>query len=213
MTLSCDRPDATIHYTVDGAEPSAADPLYAGPFTIDRDATVRARAFLGEVPADFVAVQSFRFGKPRPADSPARTAPDLRYEYFEGGWRDVAGFAALAPVKSGTTGEITAALRARDSDFGLRFTGWIDVPRQGVYTFYTRSDDGSTLSIGDTLVVGNDGLHGSVERSGQIALAAGRHAITVLFFQKGGDIDLDVSWDGPGISRQPLPRAALSHAE
>ena len=87
------------------------------------------------------------------------------------------------------------------------------MPRAGIYTFYTRSDDGSTLSIGDALVVDNDGLHGSVERSGEIALAAGTHPLTVLFFQKGGDIDLEVSWEGPEIARQTLPPDVLCHKE
>jgi hypothetical protein len=80
------------------------------------------------------------------------------------------------------------------------------VPTDGTYTFYTRSDDGSQLLIGNTLVVNNDGLHGPEERSGSIGLKAGKHAITVTYFDHAGEGDLlSVSYAGPGISKRAIP--------
>ena len=32
--------------------------------------------------------------------------------------------------------------------FGFRYTGYIQVPVDGIYTFYTTSDDGSRLYVG-----------------------------------------------------------------
>jgi hypothetical protein len=81
------------------------------------------------------------------------------------------------------------------------------------------SDDGSTLWIGpassggyagtSTLVVNNDWLHSKRERSGTIALTAGKHRIRVEFFEKGGGEVLEVRWEGPGISKQLVPDNAL----
>ena len=209
VSLSCDRADAILRYTVNGLEPVETDTLYTGPFVIDRDATVRARAFLGGAPVDDVATRTFRFAKPRAAGSPGRVEPGLDLHVYEGSWRDLSGLASSKPVKTSTAVTISTEPRTRDLDFGLEFTGWIDVPSDGAYTFYTQSDDGSTLWIGDTLVVDNDGLHGSTERSGSIALARGKHPIKVLYFQKGGDIDLQVNWEGPGITKQPIPAPVL----
>ena len=211
VTLASDRPDAVLHYTINGGEPTLDDPLYRGPFTIERDATVRARAFFGDRGEDDVAVRRFSFARPREALRPGKTAPGLVYEVFEGSWSDLSGIAGAKSVRKGTASTIDATPRTRETNFGLRFRGYIDCPREGVYTFSTSSDDGSSLRIGDVLVVDNDGLHGSREVSGQIALAAGRHAIEVLFFQRGGDIELGVAWEGPGISPAPIPAKALSH--
>jgi hypothetical protein len=85
------------------------------------------------------------------------------------------------------------------------------LPKAGVYTFYTASDDGSRLHIGDTLVVDNDELHGIVEKSEQIALAAGLHSITVTYFNCTGGRELKVLYQGPGIDKQSIPASLLWH--
>ena len=76
---------------------------------------------------------------------------------------------------------------------------------------YTVSDDGTRLRIGNEEVVTNDGVHGAKEASGEIALRAGRHAITLLYFQGGGPASLDVLWEGPDLPKQKVPGAALTH--
>src|SRR5690606_22662450 len=83
-------------------------------------------------------------------------------------------------------------------------------PSDGEYTFFTTSDDGSKLFIGTTQVVNNDGLHGAAEQSGKIGLKAGKHAIRVIFFERGGDEVLQVSWQGPGVGKQLIPSGSLS---
>ena len=44
-TISVDAPDAVIHYTLDGSEPTAASPVYGGPFVVNRQQRVTAAAF------------------------------------------------------------------------------------------------------------------------------------------------------------------------
>jgi hypothetical protein len=73
------------------------------------------------------------------------------------------------------------------------------------------SDDGSRLYIGDTLVVDNDGLHGMAEKSGVIALAAGRHPLTVTFFERTGSDGLEVWYVGPRLAKQRIPPDVLAH--
>jgi hypothetical protein len=91
------------------------------------------------------------------------------------------------------------------------FEGWLEVPTSGVWRLFTHSDDGSRLFVGDTLVVDNDGLHGMVERSGDIGLAAGRHPIRVEFFENQGGAGLIVRWSGPGVGKTIVPASAWSH--
>jgi hypothetical protein len=44
VNIEAETPGATIHYTLDGSEPTVASPVYAGPITLDRSATIRALA-------------------------------------------------------------------------------------------------------------------------------------------------------------------------
>ncbi len=149
-------------------------------------------------------------GTLRDPENPANTASGLDYAYYEGtGWAALPDFWTLTPVRTGTTPTFDMALRGREDDFGFRYTGYVSVPTDGVYTFYTSSDDGSQLLIGSTVVVNNDGLHGTQERNGQIGLKAGMHAVTVTFFERGGGQVLDVSYAGPSIAKTAIPTAAL----
>ncbi|MBC8084124.1 MAG: PQQ-dependent sugar dehydrogenase [Hymenobacter sp.] len=149
-------------------------------------------------------------GTLRDPENPTNTAAGLDYAYYEGSnWNALPAFPALTPARTGTTPTFSLAPRLRDDNFAFRYTGYVQVPTDGVYTFYTTSDDGSQLSIGSTLVVNNDGLHGAQERNGQIGLKAGVHAITVTFFEKDGGQILEVSYAGPGIGKTTVPAATL----
>ena len=82
--------------------------------------------------------------------------------------------------------------------FAARFTGYVDLPVAGSWTFYSSSDDGSRVWIGDQLVVDNDGLHGMEEKSGiYTAARAGIHRIKVTFFERSGGAGLILSFKPP----------------
>jgi hypothetical protein len=90
------------------------------------------------------------------------------------------------------------------------FEGFIEVPATGVWTFSTESDDGSRLFVDGQLLVNNDGLHGMVDRSGQIALEAGFHRYRVEFFENFGGAGEIVRWQGPGTPRAVVPATAFA---
>lgn len=45
VSIVWDDTDGVLHYTLDGSEPTAASPVYAGPFTISETTTVKAKVF------------------------------------------------------------------------------------------------------------------------------------------------------------------------
>ncbi len=142
-------------------------------------------------------------------DNPANTVAGLDYQYYEGSWSNLPDYTTLTPVKSGTATSADITVRNRTDQYGIRYKGYINVPTDGLYTFYTSSDDGSKLLIGTTEVVSNDGVHAAIEKSGTIGLKAGKHAITILFFQGSGGQELTARYEGPGISKQTIPASAL----
>ena len=145
----------------------------------------------------------------RSPENPTTTIQGLNYSYFQGTWSALPNFAALTPVSSGVVSTFDISPRSQNDNFGFRFTGYINVPASGAYTFYSSSDDGSKVYIGTTLVVNNDGLHANLEASGQIGLLSGKHAITVDFFEQAGAEVLSVSYLGPTLAKQIIPASAL----
>jgi hypothetical protein len=146
-----------------------------------------------------------------PAANPGPTAPGLAYAYYEADLNQLGNLDALTPAQTGVIETCSLTPKRREVNFGFRYTGFIAVPRDGIYTFATTSDDGSFLLIGERRVVENGGFHGMVESAGAIALQAGRHPFTVTFVQGGGGYGLEVSWAGPGVAKQLIPAAAFSH--
>jgi signal transduction histidine kinase len=76
------------------------------------------------------------------------TSPGLDYRAFEGDWFMLPDLSRLPPVKEGATTNFDLHASTREEYVGLQFSGWLDVPRAGLYTFYVRSDDGSRLYVG-----------------------------------------------------------------
>ena len=99
----------------------------------------------------------------------------------------------------------------KESLFALKFEGFINLPNDGIYTFYSNSDDGSQIFIHNNLIVDNDFTHGMTEKSGEIALAKGFHPFKVTFFQGEGGKGLEVSVKGPGIDKQVISSKYLFH--
>jgi hypothetical protein len=81
--------------------------------------------------------------------------------------------------------------------------------KDGLYTFYTTSDDGSAILIDNKLVVNNDGQPAMVENSGNVMLNSGYHKIELLFFQAGGGMGLEAAIKGPDMEKQIIPADML----
>lgn len=99
----------------------------------------------------------------------------------------------------------------RVDNVGAVLEGYVHVPATGSWTFGTVSDDGSRLFIRNQLVLDNDGLHGNIEKTGQIALEEGWHAVRVDYFENGGGSTLKVKYGGPGFAYDIIPARALGH--
>ncbi len=211
VTAASDDQSLEIRYTLDGSVPSAQANVYRHPIRLSETTVVSARCFRNGRPVSQAAKMQFTQVKPRPAVHSASLSPGLSYTYFEGKCESVSDLVHLKPVKKGAVKNFDLGQRNRDEDFGFEFVGWIRVPADGVYVFYTESNDGSRLYIDDVLVVDNDQPHAMRERRGEIALAAGLHSMKLTYFQTGAEQGLKVSYEGPGITKQPIPAPLLLH--
>ncbi|CAG5003317.1 hypothetical protein DYBT9275_03126 [Dyadobacter sp. CECT 9275] len=146
---------------------------------------------------------------PRNAENPSGTSSGLNYKYYEsavgGNWCATSSLSGQTVVKAGNVTNFSLGNRNRDENFGFEFTGYLDVPADGEYTFYLGSDDAAVFYIGSQTVVSYEGCHGtSPEQTGTICLKAGKHAIKLLLAQGGGGFGLELQWAGPGLSKQSI---------
>jgi Tfp pilus assembly protein PilX len=88
----------------------------------------------------------------------------------------------------------------RADNFGIRFTGEINIPTAGTWTFALNSDDGSDLWINGVRVILNDGAHSMTVRTGTATLSAGWHPFEARLFDRTGGSGIIMSWTAPGAS-------------
>lgn len=206
-----------------------ADRSGESPFVAASSNAESLRDFLAAVPQvrdDAVRKKLFPLVRPLLHDWPAsiEQSPDshsgggvqgLAVDYFLPHSPNVRieTLAARTPTASAIGEEVSLnqkIITKRDA-FALRFTSNLAISRAGRYTFHLTSDDGSRLYIGGREIIDNDGLHGMVEKSGSVELAAGSHPLVVTYFDNGGDDGLILRWSGPGIrGKQPIPAERFS---
>ncbi|HWE02191.1 MAG TPA: DUF1553 domain-containing protein [Tepidisphaeraceae bacterium] len=141
---------------------------------------------------------------------------DLHYRFYRDSWKTLPNFDDLKFEAQGDlpSGLIDIAPRTRNTAFGFVFTGALIVPRDGNYTFYLDSDDGSRLSIDGKTIVEYDGIHGiGFERHAEVSLHKGRLPIRVEYFQNVNGYGLSVAWSGPAMDRRSLsvPNGDFEH--
>jgi len=206
-----------IRYTLDGTEPTENSSLYTGPVTITESAILKARTFWARGRESKVSQRSWEKVALRPSKKFSGLKPGLKYAYYELGEKHrqekLPDFSEMKPKITGIADRCDLSRAQRDEYFALKFAGFIKVPADGIYTFYTDSDDGSRLYIDSVEVVDNDYSHPIKEESGQIPLSAGTYPFKLLFYQGMGGKGLVVRYQGPDIEKQPIPPNVLFHKD
>jgi uncharacterized repeat protein (TIGR03806 family) len=141
--------------------------------------------------------------------NPPNTLPGLNYSLYHGNWNSLPDFATETPSETGYANNFDISGSSTTDHFGFVFEGFIEIAEDDLVSFYSVSDDGSRVWIGDELVVDNDGRHAAIEASGIIYLGAGKHPIKVEFFEFDYGESLQVLYSSTTVLKQAIPDSVL----
>jgi cell migration-inducing and hyaluronan-binding protein len=101
--------------------------------------------------------------------------------------------------------------RSIDPDtFSARWTGQVEAPVSGTYTFYTQTSDGVRLWVNGEPLIGKWVDQNTREWSGRISLEAGeRYPIKMEYFEGTGGAVAKLLWSRPGVEKRVVPRSRL----
>ncbi|ADV42092.1 GH92 family glycosyl hydrolase [Bacteroides helcogenes] len=202
--------NASIRYTLDGNEPTEESSLYEKPFELDKTLLIKAKGFKeGFLPSRTLSIMATK--AELKASLPVYPVKNgTAYKYFEGVCQKVTDIERMSLLETGIMPEPSIEDARNKDHFGYIFSGLINVPEDGVYTFQTRSDDGSVLYIGDEMVVNNDGSHAAISATGMIALKKGFHLYKLYYFEDYEGEHLSWAWKIPSAKELvPIPASAL----
>ena len=94
--------------------------------------------------------------------------------------------------------------------FSIRWSGFLQAPYDGAYTFYIASDDRYRLWIDDILLIDNWQSNSEPESSASITLDRGyKHPIIVEYREDGGNASCELTWSSPYFDRTRIPTSQL----
>jgi hypothetical protein len=214
IVIKSNLPQTKIYYTINGNEPNRQSRYYYEPFRVKETTTVRAKGFLAGRPESYTKTQVFAsldFQDPNRTES---IPEGIRYHYYLTDVYSVLDISEKDFTGSGLSEKITIVDQIQDEEkFGLIFSGYIEIKKEGLYTFYLNSNDGSKLFVNEKELIDNDGRHPAVEKIGKISLRIGYYPVKVTYFQNGGGQALDLKWSTQWFEKQEVPPEVLFHVE
>jgi predicted alpha-1,2-mannosidase len=206
FVLGCSTPETNIYYTLDGSDPDESSNLFSGePILVTQNTTIKARGYKNDFdPSPVMEIQAIRAEFRRP-DKLSASKKGVNYKYYEGKFSTVDEMDSTPVIKSGTIDKPDISLATSEDSFGFEFTGLVYIEEDGIYDFFTDSDDGSVFYLGDEPIVFNDGSHGAILATGRVALKSGFHEFKLLYFEDYAGQQLDWGW-------QPADQSELVNA-
>lgn len=207
--------NAQIYYTLDGSLPKKQEEfLYQKPITISRRTPLMMLAMVsGKTPSQMVRDELGKDIVQKALDVSESLESGLNYHYYKGEFSKTEEIEDSAEIKSGVSSGFSIKKRLSENNFAFKYDGYIQIPEDGLYTFFLESNDGSVLYLDDHLLIENDGAHGAYEIKSSISLQSGMHRIALKYFQQGGGKTLKAFWQGPSLEKSEIPPDVLFHEE
>ncbi|MBL4561757.1 MAG: GH92 family glycosyl hydrolase [Labilibaculum sp.] len=214
VDLRTDTNQASIYYTLDGSSPSQESNKYEKPFDIYTSTTLKVKAFKEGYLSSYTTSIPLNKSTAVQGLNPSKLQQGLNYNYYEGVFRSVHDWTLDTPRTKGTTPIINLSKKQREEWFALEFSGYIDIPVDGIYNFEIAANDGAQLKIDGEELFESDGRKSAdFTQKNDIILSKGLHKFEVKYFQCSDNIGLKIYWQGPHFKRQEIPSTSYFRKE
>jgi uncharacterized repeat protein (TIGR03806 family) len=208
VTLSDSRPSASIYYTLNGSNPTAASFLYTGPFILTSNAVVSAIAIQTGAVSSAVTTASFvnnaelgigagLLGQYYPNTFPGNPfvgSPLVRTDaMINFDWSVIPPDPSIPPT-----------------NYTVRWTGSVQPQFTETYTFHTTTDDGVRLYVNGQLLIDSWVDQTATAHAGTIALSAQQlYNIEMDYYQHTNSAVATLAWSSPSTPLMVIPQTQL----
>jgi len=194
--------EAKIYYTTDGSVPTDKSLAYAGFFSLESDAILKAVAYKDGFLPSYTQTEIVKFIDPE--------INGLNYTVYEGEWDERPDLNKIKAVSTGRQYDFdVTGIKKREDYIAIIFEGFIQIKKPGNYTFYSSANNGSWFYVDNKLVVDNTGDNNSGNEKGEIRLEKGKYPLKVIYYENDGTEAIDVFMKGQGMEKQAIPPSVL----
>lgn len=212
-TLRIEKPlsNLAIRYTTDSTAPNISSTILSKPLIINKSQLIRVAAF--KTNGSRGDIYDLKYQKQTLAEPEAveQVSNGLVCKQWKGFYKLSTLIPDTKPDSVFKVDSIVVPKGAEAPSFGLKYRGYLDIPEDGIYSFYLTCDDGGVLKIANREVVNNDGLHSAIEKNGQVALKKGLQSIALDFIEGGGGYSLKLKYSFKGSEPQDIPSSWLKN--
>lgn len=201
-----------VRFTTDGMPPNTRSPLLST-YPIEKTSQIKLAVFSATGRRGEIFTVRYDQQNLAAVDSVMRPARALHVDYYKKSYLKVAEIPSSLPDSTFLSSNIEVPATVKAPVFGLKYRGFITVPKDGIYTFQLTCDDGGVLWIANRETVNNDGTHPAIEKYGQVALKKGPHHFALDFIEAGGGFTLKLKYSLNGSPLQNVPDAWFSHTQ
>lgn len=203
--------ETDIRFTVAGSEPTAKSKKYINGIKIRETTTIKAIGFYPDGSSSPVISANYYKTEPRKPENPRGLRTGLQVKKYAARWENLQKINTLLPVEQAVASNISYIDISLGINFIVEFNGFIDIPAAGRYTFELFTPAVAKLFISEQEVIDKPASNGPRRSMGRIVLGKGKHALKLLCYLRGNEYqrDLDVTYQGPGVEKQPIPDTVL----
>jgi hexosaminidase len=202
--------DFKIRYTTNGSLPDQRSALLTS-LGINKSQNIKVAAFTPSGKRGDIYTINYQQQTLAEPQNPANISNGLTVAYYKGFFKGTTAIKAGAPDSVFIADNIIVPKSVNAPSFGLKYRGYINVPQDGIYTFYLTCDDGGTLKVAGRETVDNDGLHSAIEKTGQVALKKGLQPFALDFVEGGGGFTLKLKYSKDGAAPADIPSDWFKH--
>jgi hexosaminidase len=205
--------DYEVHYTTNGDVPTINDPVWSGKMIIKDNTTLKVAPFVKRTQRrGNVSVVNFVKSEYKTSDAQKGSTAGINVDVIEGTFKKTSDMNEQKVTNTLQQAQIVMPESCIGKDFfGLKMKGILEVKEDNIYRFKLSSDDGSVLKINNEVLIDNDGLHGNIAKTGQVALKAGFYPIEVDYIEYSGGEQVHLLWWTSGNEPAKIGTELLSH--
>lgn len=189
-----------IRYTTDGTEPTPQSPRYEYGTRVSAPSVFTLKQFSNYGP-DKIAKGHFSLGNVLPPVKKPSGIDTIgfHYAYYESDSTHMPSFKSLKPVKQGQMdNNYNLNSFGHKAPFACAVDGYLEIERDGYYTFFLEADYMAKLFLGDQLIIDIDQSHNTIgSKSFVLPLAKGFYPIRMEYLHKSGDRDFSLTYIPP----------------